>query len=174
MSESQTLHLGDNGDGAVEEEVIDTRRILSIKQRLPPRGDRIIEKTFEMHLPGPFERRDIALTAARLSNSAVWSALPLDFRAWAQSLATVIVMFRGQPDHEWLVANCEQNPNFLMHVSAEVEAYQAASFPEEFVVGEGEASEVVPALEVATLGARRTAKPPSKPERRRPGVASVR
>lgn len=174
MGESQTIHLGDEIKSTPEDEAFDTRNVLNIKYRLPPDGKQVVEKSFVLKVPGPFERRDIALTAARLANSSAWSALPLDFRAWAQSLATIIVMFRGQPDHEWLVANCEQNPTFLASVAGEVDAFQARSFPDEFVVGEGEDSTVVPAVEVATVGARRAHATAAPNAGRRAGVATVR
>lgn len=173
--ESQTLHLGNEASQEESvEETLETRTMISVRYRLPPDGKMVVEKQFELRTPGPFDQRDIAQTAARIAGSVSWAALPSDFRAWAQALSTVIVMFRGQADHEWLVARCERNPVMLEKVAGEVDAFWAATFPQGYLVGEGESSESVASVEVTQTGPRRAPAGSARPARRTPGVATVR
>lgn len=174
--ESETLHFGDSPEAPAAREKMPPPEngVLTVRYRLPPTGEVIEERQFILKQRGPMERRDIALTASRLGAANNWGSLPYDFRAWADSLATVIVMFRGQPDHDWLVAQCEKHGALLAHVAEEVEKFWAASFPDEYVVVQGETSTAVPVVEVTAVQSRDPSTVAAARPKVRPGAATIR
>lgn len=175
--DSQTAHLLDQATaeaaGVVEEEILETSKPLTVRYRLPPDGKQVVVKVFEMRTPGPNDRKAIALLSAAITGGAAWGSLPADYRAWVSAMARIGVMFKGQTDADWLTLRCERNAVLLDKVDGEVEAFWAESFPQTFVVGSGEESEVVAAVEVTSGGARPTPAAPARPPRRA-GVTPVR
>lgn len=174
--DSQTAHLADGATVEVTEEAeqLEFKKTMTVTLRLPPDGKRTVTKTFEMRTVGPNDRRAIAHTAMGITGAAAWSALPSDYRAWVTAIARIGVMFKGQPDYDWLIVRCERNPVMLDKVDAEVELHWAESFPEAYVVGEGEEGEVVAAVAVTSGGPRPAAVGPARPPARRAGVAPAR
>lgn len=174
--DSQTMHLADtvSVEPTEVEEVLESKRMMTVKYRLPPDGKRVIERVFEIRTPGPNDRKAIAALTMAITGGATWGAMPSDYRAWASAMARVGVMFKGQPDADWLILRCERNAVLLDKIDGEVDAFWAESFPEAFMVGPGEEGEVVAAVEVTTGGTRPTAPGPARPPARRAGVTPAR
>lgn len=171
----QTASLGDLPDEVEAlEEKLEQRDLFTLRYRVPPDGKQVVSKVFELRTFSPLDRKNVAFRTTQLTGGVAWSSLPSDYRGWVTAMATVLVMFKDQPDADWLILRCERNAVLLDRVFAEVEAFWAASFPEVIVVGEGEESEAFAIVEIAKGGARPTAGLASRPASRRPSVTPAR